>query len=236
MALWWNGVYWHPNKVTSGEWERTLIFQGPVSSGPWDLNSTVHQLNLKEARGLESKSRSQPSLFCCVSESPETHFWEGWHERGRKWKVGLCVMRACALSISVNVSGLCVECVCVLCVCVWHVWKYLLGDSSPQSGTCMCRFHWWRQISGFQECLYLFPKYLGTVTKNPLKCLSFFPFWLCCVAHGILVPRQGIEPGSLSLEAWNLSPWTAREVSTLFLCSFLKPTCSRAVEFLLFSD
>ena len=27
-------------------------------------------------------------------------------------------MRACALSISVNVSGLCVECVCVLCVCV----------------------------------------------------------------------------------------------------------------------
>lgn len=117
----------------------------------------------------------------------------------------------------------CVLNVCVCCVCVWHVWKYLPGDSSPQSGTCMCRFHWGRQISGFQECLYLF---LSTwaVTKNPLKWLSFFlSFWLCCVAHGILVPRQGIEPGSFHWKRGILAPGLPEKSPHSFFVAFSNP-------------
>lgn len=55
-------------------------------------------------------------------------------------KGGPCVMRACALSISVNVSGLCVECVCVLCVCGVCESIYL-ETLALKVVPCMCRFH-----------------------------------------------------------------------------------------------
>ena len=39
----------------------------------------------------------------------------------------------------------------------------------------------------------------------------FFPF-SGCTARGILVPWPGIEPASITLEAWSLNPWTTKEV------------------------
>ena len=37
-------------------------------------------------------------------------------------------------------------------------------------------------------------------------------FWLCQATCGILAPPPGIKPMLLSLEAWSLNHWTAREV------------------------
>ena len=44
--------------------------------------------------------------------------------------------------------------------------------------------------------------------------VAFFFFWPCCTTCGILVPRPGLEPAPLILEAQNLNHWTTREVST----------------------
>lgn len=38
---------------------------------------------------------------------------------------------------------------------------------------------------------------------------SFFFFWLCCVAHGILILQQEIESHT-SLKTQSLNHWTAR--------------------------
>ena len=40
----------------------------------------------------------------------------------------------------------------------------------------------------------------------------FFFFWLCCAAHGILVPGSGIEPTPPAVEERSLKQWTTREV------------------------
>ena len=57
--------------------------------------------------------------------------------------------------------------------------------------------------------------YLGvhthTSTHLTLLIKKIF-FLLHFEAHGILVPQQGIKPGSLALEAWSLNHWTTREV------------------------
>ena len=42
--------------------------------------------------------------------------------------------------------------------------------------------------------------------------LSFFFFWPCHTACGILVPRPGIEPVPPAVEARGLNHWTTREV------------------------
>ena len=44
--------------------------------------------------------------------------------------------------------------------------------------------------------------------------MLFFFFWPC-LAHGIIVPRPGIEPASPALKAQSLNHWTAREVPSL---------------------
>ena len=49
-----------------------------------------------------------------------------------------------------------------------------------------------------------------------LKILFFF-FKLCHVAHGILVPRAGIEPGSSAVRVLSPNHWTAREFLKIFL-------------------
>ena len=41
--------------------------------------------------------------------------------------------------------------------------------------------------------------------------LSFFSFWPCFTACGILVPRPGIELVPPALEVWNLNHWNSRE-------------------------
>ena len=52
----------------------------------------------------------------------------------------------------------------------------------------------------------------------------FFPFfWRCPLAHGILVPRPGLEPMPRTLEGQSLNHWTARDVWTLHLYSGLPP-------------
>ena len=53
--------------------------------------------------------------------------------------------------------------------------------------------------------------------------LSFFSFWLCCEACGILVPQSGIEPMPLAMEAQSPNHWTARELPVVCL-----PKCSSA--------
>ena len=45
---------------------------------------------------------------------------------------------------------------------------------------------------------------------------SFFFFWLCCMACGILVPSQGLNPARpSSVKAQSPNPWTTREFSQL---------------------
>ena len=41
--------------------------------------------------------------------------------------------------------------------------------------------------------------------------LSFFFFWLCHAACGILVPPPGIEPGPLAVTMWSPNHWITRE-------------------------
>ena len=41
---------------------------------------------------------------------------------------------------------------------------------------------------------------------------SFFVFWLCCVARGVLIPRPAIEPALPALGAQSPNHWTTREV------------------------
>ena len=57
------------------------------------------------------------------------------------------------------------------------------------------------------NCLGMFGGYI----------LFFFFFWPRCVSCGILVPRPGIEPLPLALEAWSLNRWTTREVPGGFI-------------------
>ena len=40
--------------------------------------------------------------------------------------------------------------------------------------------------------------------------------WPCCMACGILVPQQGMEPMPPVLAAWHLSHWATREVPAQF--------------------
>lgn len=50
--------------------------------------------------------------------------------------------------------------------------------------------------------------------------LFFFVGWgPHCTAWGILLPRSGIEPPPLALEAWSLTHWSAREVPGLIFQS-----------------
>ena len=41
---------------------------------------------------------------------------------------------------------------------------------------------------------------------------DYYYFWPGCMVCRIIVPKPGIEPMSLALEAWSLNHWTAREV------------------------
>ena len=54
--------------------------------------------------------------------------------------------------------------------------------------------------------------------------INFFFFWLCCVAHGILILQPEIEPIPPALKTQSLNHWTARVKSpkNLFLSSNLK--------------
>ena len=54
----------------------------------------------------------------------------------------------------------------------------------------------------------------------------FFFFWPHSKACGILVPRPGIEPMHLAVEAWSLNHWTAREVPVLIKRRPALPPCS----------
>ena len=42
---------------------------------------------------------------------------------------------------------------------------------------------------------------------------NLLSFWLHHVAHGIFVPRPGIEPVPLAVEIQSLNHWTVREVT-----------------------
>ena len=55
--------------------------------------------------------------------------------------------------------------------------------------------------------------------------MSFSFFWLHCEACGIFVPRPGIEPIALAVNAQSPNHWTTREfpkATTLILVQFLK--------------
>ena len=43
----------------------------------------------------------------------------------------------------------------------------------------------------------------------------FTYLWSSCAAHGILVPKPGLEPKPAALEAQSLNLWTTREVPVL---------------------
>ena len=221
MALWLNGAHWHPNKVASGELERTPIFQGPSFSGPRDLKFHSSQVKPQTSRRPRKEIKS-PSFSLLLCKSPETASWEVWRESGHKWNLSLCVMGARAMPISLNVSGLCVECVCVCVECVCGACESIYQETLALKVVPACvgftkggRYLGSRNVSTFPLSPWtLWPKIPSTVF------LSF----LCCVACGILVSRQGIEPRPLSLEAWNLSHWTAREVHKLsFFVTFSNP-------------
>ena len=54
-------------------------------------------------------------------------------------------------------------------------------------------------------------------------------FWPGRVARGIFIPKPGIEPVPLAVEAWCLNHWATREVPQMFdfrqsLCSTQKTT------------
>ena len=61
------------------------------------------------------------------------------------------------------------------------------------------------------------------------KLINYF-FWLRHVAHGILVPRPGIEPVPPVLEVPSLNHWTTREVPTSYLLIALIPQCFNTSE------
>ena len=48
-----------------------------------------------------------------------------------------------------------------------------------------------------------------------LKIALLFIYWPCCAACGILVPRPGIEPVHLAVEARSLNHWTTRKLPKL---------------------
>ena len=64
--------------------------------------------------------------------------------------------------------------------------------------------------------------HIHTSTHLTLLIKFFFFFLLHVEAHGILVPRQGIKPMSLALEAWSLNHWTTREVLSTHLTLWLE--------------
>ena len=57
------------------------------------------------------------------------------------------------------------------------------------------------------------PCRVPTPGSKALDWRNFFLFLaMLCSMCGILVPRPGIKPAPLALEAWSLNPWTVREV------------------------
>ena len=55
-------------------------------------------------------------------------------------------------------------------------------------------------------------KFIFTKVDRCHPPIAFPFFWLSHKACGILVPRPGIEPVPLAVEAWSLNHWTTREV------------------------
>ena len=74
-----------------------------------------------------------------------------------------------------------------------------------------------RDSSWFMEILALalhVPTVANLTSSPPLQqfCTSYFFFWLCHMACGILVPQPGIEPAPSAVQVWRPNHWTAREL------------------------
>ena len=79
------------------------------------------------------------------------------------------------MPISLNVSGLCVECVCVCVECVCGACESIYQETLALKVVPACvgftkggKYLGSRNVSTFST------KSLDTVTKNPFNCLSFF--------------------------------------------------------------
>lgn len=68
------------------------------------------------------------------------------------------------------------------------------------------------------------------LTSTQMLFISFFFFWPCLVACGILVPWSVMEPMVLAFEARNLNHWTTREIpEQILLCIYFLLLCKAHV-------